>query len=237
VTSGPRVAATALVSIGLLLAGVPAAGAATSDLQVSIDGGPFTGAPSEALFDDGYRISPGDRLTRDLRVRSTHGTPVVLTITTDNVRVADEVFARDVVLVGGEEGEEGTAIPFSLLASCSPLIAPRTVQPGEAVHVTLSLELDRRSTNVTRVDSLAFDVAIGLTDVGVPVDPSGCAVPAVVVPGIGAPGGPAAPGGQSGPLASTGGTLPYPVLIGAGLAMGVGWLLVVDAMRRRRRTP
>jgi hypothetical protein len=211
-----------------------AAATASPAIEVSLDGEPFARAPFPALFPSDYRISPGDRLSRGFEVRSTHGMPVVLTVTANDVRADDESLVRDLSLAGGEGDAAGEALSLSSLPSCAPLIEPRVVQPGEVVPVTVVLELDRLSTNTTQMDSLAFDIEIGLTDVGVPVDPSGCAIGPVVVPGIGGPGTPA-PSAEQGPLASTGGTLPYPVLLGAGLAMGVGWLLVVDALRRRRR--
>lgn len=210
-------------------AAAPAVAAVPVDsaIEVSLDGTSWSALPPDGLFPSELRLAPGDMKTAELFVRSTHSGTAVLSIAVTDAETNQVQFSRDLRIGGGDADSTMTPTPFIDIATCANLIEPRTVTQTDVTAVSIDLLLEPGSGNLTQGATANFDLAIGLTELGVPADPSGCPLDATIVSGIG--------GNDGVILAYTGGTVQYPALIGAGLAIGTGWLLILGLIRRRRR--
>jgi len=235
VSAAIRLPAAALaLAAGALLTPLAAAPAQAADggMEFSIDGSAWSPAPPAALFADGaLRLVPGGSTAATVRVRNVQGEPGVLTAVLVDVQADGPDTAFGFGVAGGDGGGGGLArTPVAELGECVHVIAPRVLAAGEAVPITVTVDLGAYLTGAqAQGGSISFGLALGLHDPGVELPAFGCSGPPVVIPSE-----PRDPGSQ---VALTGSELgARAVLVALGMG-GAGCLLVLVARRRRRAQP
>jgi hypothetical protein len=213
-----------------VLAVTTSSAAAAADVEFSSDGGAtWSSTPPVSLFDQSFRAVPGDRLEAALMVRSTRSAPTVAMVAITNTATSDALF-DSALTVRGQDGRGRGLAPVTLgaLGPCDPLVPTRVLTRGEALPVTLVVDVSPTLTRNQAAEAVAaFDLAIALTDPGAPTTPNGCAIDPIVVAGF----VPAA----GGTIAYTGTDLVYPTLAVGAAVFGLGWALVAVSRRRRAK--
>lgn len=234
-----RAAAAALIGLALATAVPMTALAATApvpaNIQYSIDGGAtWSRVPPVAWFQGIGTLVPGDVVSRTLTVQSLRNAPTLFQLAVNGIEIANSdllsavtIEARDAIGAGIEP------TLLSDLGECDALVPNRVLTAGEIVPVTLTLRVTSALAGRAAQDSAGdFTMALGLSDPGPSVAANGCPAAPVTIAGIDSPTVPTA--AVSG-LAYTGSALVVPSVIVAGVALGVGGLLLAIAARRRRR--
>lgn len=204
--------------------------AATADVEFSSDGGgSWTSTPPVSLFEQNFRAVPGDRLEAAVLVRSTRAEPTVAMVAITNASTSDPLFDSALTVQGQDALGRGlTPSKLSALGSCDPLVPTRVLTAGQALPVTLVVDVSPTLTQNQAAQAVAaFDLEIALTDPGAPTTPNGCPIDPVVIAGF----APAA----GGTIAYTGTDLVYPTLAVAGGVLALGALFVAVSRRRRER--
>ena len=210
---------------------VTASHAATSDVEFSSDGGAsWSGTPPVSLFDHDFRAVPGDHLEAGVLVRSTRSVPTVAMVAISKATTSDPLFDSALTVRAADARGRGLAPSrLSALGACDELVPTRVLTRGQALPVTLVVEVSPTLTrNQAATAVAAFDIEIALTDPGAPTTPNGCPIDPAVIAGF----APAA----SGTIAYTGTDLVYPTLGFAGAILAVGGVFVALSRRRRDRT-
>ena len=221
------VIAALVVAVGTPVLAVTASSAATPDVEFSSDGGAsWSGTAPASLFDEGFRVVPGDRLESAVLVRSTRDVPTVAMVAITNAAASDPVFDAALTVRGKDGLGRGLAVArLSALGRCDAVVPTRVLTRNQALPVTLVVEVSPTLAQSEAEDAVAaFDIEIALTDPGAPTTPNGCPIDPVVIAGF----APAA-----GTIAYTGTDLVYPTLGIAAGVLALGGLLVVLARRRR----
>ena len=204
--------------------------AAGTDVEFSSDGGAsWSVTPPSSLFDESFRAVPGDRLEAAILVRSTRSVPTVAMVAITNASTADPLFDSALTVRGDDSRGRGLAPSrLSALGACDALVPTRVLTDGQALPVTLVVDVSPTLTRNQAVNAVAaFDLEIALTDPGAPTTPNGCPIDPVVIAGFASAAG--------GTIAYTGTDLVYPTIAVATAALAAGALLVLASRRRRDR--
>jgi hypothetical protein len=237
---GARAAIVALlVALGVILAMQAAspAHAATLPIQFSTNGTVWQTAPLSSVYPGGYIIVPGGTLSSTIYLRSTDPNPAAMTVAVRDVTTSNAALGANLTLSSSPSVGAGLApTPFSSIPNCTIVSQRNVVTTGQVVSVTLTTTLSSALTgqNAT-LSNAAFNVVVGMSDPAVNVGVAGCPGGGAVIPATPTP--PSTPAGTAGPgvVAMTGSDLLYPSLVVAGVALGVGWILVMVGKRRRRQ--
>jgi hypothetical protein len=222
------VIAALVVAVSTPVLAATASSAATPDVEFSSDGGAsWSGTAPASLFDESFRVVPGDRLESAVLVRSTRDMPTVAMVAITNAAASDPVFDSALTVRGRDGLGRGLAAArLSALGSCDPVVPTRVLTRGQALPVTLVVDVSPTLSQSEAENAVAaFDLEIALTDPGAPTTPNGCPIDPVVIAGF-------AP--ASGTIAYTGTELVYPTLAVAAGVLALGGLLVALGRRRRR---
>lgn len=216
----------------LLLVLVPAQPAAADrrDLDFAVDGSTWSSSPA-ALLPEAPVLTPGDRVTPTLRMRSTRDDPMTLVVAISGPRASGPAAGAAFTLAAEDEGGRALLEPtsFEEQGECTVLMT-RLMLPGETAAVTVAVALDAALTGTeAQGGSVGFDLRVGMAAGAVP---PGCPADAVDVPFV--PAGPGATVGAA--LPQTGAPLAPGLLIGATAMMVLGAALVAARRRREDRS-
>ena len=191
-----RVAALALASVGLALAPAIAAEAA-DEVSVSADGTTWSSTLSNPLFGSMTGLVPQGSRSATLWVRNSSPTDVDLRITLDSITWTDLDYAEALTAGATAVGATGSTLQVSTAESCRMLLTGLTLQPGESIPVTITLELGDLTGNTGQNATVAMSLGVVVYESGGLTSPGSCAAPSVIVPltppGAGAPQPPIAP--------------------------------------------
>ena len=152
---------------------VPPANAADGHLEVSLGGVSWSSSLPDALFADDILLVPGQSVTTELHLRSTAPTAGVLELALMNISASDEwaaqSFGFQVELAEGRgDDTPGGDLPrtrFADLEEGTRLGTPVHLEPGEAVALTLTIDLDARATgNHSQNSAIGLDLMISFVD-------------------------------------------------------------------------
>lgn len=245
-----RVVAAGVASI-LLLGSAPAQ-AAPEQLEFSSDGTAWSAAPPAALYSDGIRLVPGGVTTATIWVRNGAADSGILVAAIAGVEASSADAAWGFGITASDDAGAGmprTAV--EAVADCTQVVAPRVLAPGEALAITVAVDLSAAVTgDRAQNDHVSFDLRIGLTDaaagvgavVGCPAVPveipseptSPGPAPSVPTPSDPTP-PPTSPPSGEGALPATGGQFTLGVVVVGLLTGAAGWMLMLLARRKRRR--
>jgi len=223
-------AAALVVAASTPVLAVTASHAAISDVEFSSDGGSsWSATPPVSLFDAQFRAVPGDRLEAAMLVRSTRPVATVAMVAITNTATSDPLFDSALTVRGADALGRGLApTPFSALGSCDALVPTRVLTRGQALPVTLVVDVSPTLTQNQAENAVAaFDLAIALTDPGAPTTPNGCPIDPIVIAGFAGP--------TAGTIAYTGTDLVYPTLAVGAATLALGGLFVALSRRRRAK--
>jgi hypothetical protein len=234
-----RLLVALVVAVGLMLGwGAPAsATAAAPAVEYSRDGGlTWSATPPSFLFSSSMRFVPGDVVTQNVLIRSLRTDPTLMQVSLANATTTDSSLESALTIEGSDAAGAGLApSTFDALTTCQPVVPDRVLTRGQILSVSLTLRISPTLTGRQAQDSVGrFDLALGMSDPGPAIAPDGCAVDPVLIAGIGFESGTTRT--ESAGLAYTGGTLAYPAIITALIALGIGWLFVAVGRRRRRES-
>ena len=165
-------AATFALLLSLML--MPVATADGDHLEVSLDGLSWSSSLPDALFADDILLVPGQSVTTELHLRSTAPTAGVLELALMNISASDEwaaqSFGFQVELAEGRGDDTlGGGLPrtrFADLEEGTRLGSPVHLEPGEAVALTLTIDLDARATgNHSQNSAIGLDLVVSFVDV------------------------------------------------------------------------
>ncbi|MGO1226105.1 MAG: hypothetical protein ACTMH5_04660 [Brachybacterium sp.] len=168
-----RRAAAAVITILLALGLAPAGYASGDHLEVSVDGVTWSRALPDALFEGDIVLVPGEATASRLHLRSTAPTVGVLELALQDVTASDRdaatSFGVQLEVTGGHWDAAVTGgLPrtrFADLDENTRVGAPIHLEPGEAVTMTLTIDLDAHATGTTSQNSaIGLDLAITFTD-------------------------------------------------------------------------
>ena len=226
------VAAATLViatAAGVLVA-APAS-AAPPALEFSRDGVSWSTSPLASVFTSEVVLVPGGSASQMVYVRNLRSTPTSVVAVVTDISVDDLDLGAGLTLATTDFGMGGFgAMPISDVEKCAVIAPRRDLAPGDVLAVRLDIALASWLTGGQgQAGTADFRLLVGAADRTAPVTPEGCPSVAASIPLL--------PGTASeGRIAATGATPPYAALSVAGFALGVGWILIVAARRRRKKT-
>ncbi|MCU1558724.1 MAG: cell wall anchor protein [Microbacteriaceae bacterium] len=206
--------------------GAPPASAATDSVLLSRDGVHYSTSLDGGLFDGAAVLVPGQSMSVDLWVKNPTATPGSIRVSVHSLSSSSAGFANGVTLGAANSTSFATSSIETLadLHPCDVLTSVPTIGANEAVRVTLTLTMSDLIGRVAQADHAGLDLLVSIKDAAAgPFAPSACNDDGVLV---------ATGNGHFTTVAYTGTELPVPLIVAAGLMLGVGVFLV---SRRRRR--
>ncbi len=178
-----------------------AAPAAPIEVLVSSDGVHFTPGLRGALIGTGDALVPGAEVITELWVRNPAPMPADLRISVGDIAEASPDFAEAVTLTAWEDRNEdrdedgdaeATPIPFAELSSCTVLLEPGTLQPGETARFGFRFAMADVTGSTGQRESAALTLVVAMREATAgPLPDAGCGADAA--PGEVAQDGPPAP--------------------------------------------
>lgn len=210
-------AALGAMVLGLVLM-APMPAHAAGELEVSLDGSPYSSSPTGSLFTDLALMTPGDEQRNTVLVRNTGTDAGYLRVVVGGVTYTDLDFANALTIqtiVAGAPTPPKT--PLSLAQPCWVLIEGVMVSPGEVVEIDTRAELGMldgtRGQGATATATLTASLSdatpgslsptdCGRPDISVPVTPqiTGDGAPATSTDAGGDASGGLVPGESAGDL-------------------------------------
>lgn len=219
-----------LAAVLLVLVPAQPAAAADSGLDFAVDGSAWSSAPA-ALLPEAPVLTPGERVTRTLEMRSRRGEPMTLVVAIVGPRASDPAAGAAFSLAARDaHGRELLKLTrFELLDECTVLLS-QDMLPGETALVTVVVALDPALTGTeAQGSSVGFDLRVGTAE---GIVPSGCPADGVDIPFV--PTGARAATGAA--LPQTGAPLAPGLVVGATAMMVLGAALVAARRRREDRS-
>lgn len=232
---GPIVSLAAVAGLALALLAPSVAIAAAGGMQYSTDGGSTWSSNAPAVWFTGVgRLVPGDTVSQTVQMRSTRTEPTLFQFSVNGASIADPMLKSGLTLKARDASGAGLAnTAVNNLGQCDALVPNRVLRAGDVVPVTLTLQVSPDLVERQGQNSVgSFQMAVNLSDPGLPTAPNGCPVDAILIAGF-ASDRPAVAGGST--LAYTGSSLGFSSALVALAALGLGGMFVVIAGRRRRR--
>jgi len=225
-----RLTATVAVVVAALAASTAAAPAyaAPTELEFSANGIAWSTTPLASVFPADMALIPGGTESQLIYLRNARSAPTSVVVVISDITVDSTELGDGLTLAASDFGSGGFgARPISSIEKCAEVAPRRDLAPGEVLAVRLDVALaDWLSDGQGQASRADFRLIVGMGDREAPVTPDGCPTVASIIPAF-----PDTSGSQ---IASTGVTPPYAALSFAGFALGVGWILIVAARRRRR---
>lgn len=203
--------------------------AATDDALVSRDGTTFASTLDGGLFDGAQALVPGDSVSRSLWIKNNAHLPATARISVENLVTSARAFSKGVSLTSAYQIEGGSLAPgptrtLSELSSCGVIVSMPALATGQIVKLTLTLAMSNLTNSVAQSDAASFDLMVSLRDAAAGAFPeSACSDHGLVI----------TTNPHFGRVAYTGGSIPTPLIVGGGLAIGLGAFLLVSRRRRR----
>lgn len=224
-----------LAAAAVVLGSATPASADSSYLEFSTNGTTWSSTAPSALFANHLLLAPGDSLASTVYIRSTRADPTSLSVAIANLSTSDPRFSAEVTIGATGGVGSGLSTPLSDLPACAPILSAFPVARNQAVPVTITLALANALSGVQGQGSwVRFDLQVGLSDLGSPVNPNGCPASSTSVPAFDGGG---SSGIASSRMAFTGTTTLYPGLTIAGIVVGLGGLFLLAGRRRRGGKP
>ncbi len=224
--SGVLVGGLLAVAAAVLGIGSPAV-AATDVVLLSRDGVHYSSSLAGGLLDGAAALVPGGSVSVDLWVKNPAVTPASVRVSVRGLDASSSAFANGVVLrvVSSMALVQAPAETLANVHRCDVLASAPAIAAGNAIRLTFTFTMDDLADRIAQTDRAALDLLVSIRDAAAgPFAPSACDDDGVLI---------ASGSGHYTAVAYTGTDLPVPLIIGAGLMVGLGVLLV----GRRRRRP
>jgi LPXTG-motif cell wall-anchored protein len=215
------------IALGAVLAvgfGSASGAAASDELLLSRDGVHYSPVLDGGLFDGAGSLVPGHAVAASLWIKNPSSEATALRMSVHDVAWSSSALSRALTLTTavGTPGVGGSTSTAIVPQSCAVLTSVSSVPAGKSVHIDVRLAMADVAETTAQSNHVALNFLVAMKgQSGGPFGASACNDEGEV---IGAT--------TYRTVASTGGTVPVPLIVGGGLLIGVGIFLVA-----RRRKP